>query len=405
MQFTTFVPDDLWSNRVLQLAHSSTCIRHALVALSSYHERYWNGDVGGETAYGLRQYNMAINHVLEAGADQPFFLPIQLVSCTIFICIEVLRRNISNAVHLFKYGCRMIQDASRHARKGGYLAAGLSIEPVLRLVENFFSRISTQVYLAIGGDINHKLADIIAPMIKLRGAGTAPKRTIASIQEARESLLKLALQYRRNMGITQSRALAIRFSSWAAAFDSFRKIFDQNSLTKAEKRSLALLELHKRYMYINIAALNQADREDPSIWDQWTQEFRDMVDFAAEAAGLDAGIDASSQKQKPQFYMEIGIVPALFFLSAKCRDAGVRRRAIGIMQSNHIQEGIWNSEMAVKVAQKVIDFEEGNLGAKSSTEIDELARVRQVAVDAGPEVAYMDIGYELHGGWLGEGLG
>lgn len=89
VQFGTFVSNDSWSNRVLQLAHSSTCIRHALVALSSYHERYWSRDIGGETIYGLQQYNLAISELVKAGAEKPSFLHIQLVSCTIFICIEV----------------------------------------------------------------------------------------------------------------------------------------------------------------------------------------------------------------------------------------------------------------------------------------------------------------------------
>jgi hypothetical protein len=90
VQFGTFVPDDLWSSRVLQLAHSNTCIRHALVALSSYHERYWSRDAAGEPLYGLRQYNQAINELVRA--DRSSHLHIQLVSCTVFICIEVRSR-------------------------------------------------------------------------------------------------------------------------------------------------------------------------------------------------------------------------------------------------------------------------------------------------------------------------
>jgi hypothetical protein len=89
VQFGAFLPDDLWSVRMLQLAHSSSCVRHALVALSAYHERFRAG--GGEThqsssseAHGLRQYNMAIR----ALRDDPT-MHLQLVSCTIFVCIEV----------------------------------------------------------------------------------------------------------------------------------------------------------------------------------------------------------------------------------------------------------------------------------------------------------------------------
>ncbi|KAK2594362.1 hypothetical protein QQS21_007922 [Conoideocrella luteorostrata] len=292
----------------------------------------------------------------------------------------------------------------KQLKKGGYIgsATGISIEPILRLVEAFFARISTQVFLAIGGDIDHKLADIISPMLNLRAVTMTSKLTLSSIPEARDSLLKLALQYRSNLSMTDSQALSGRFDTWAEAFDMFRETFHRRSLSKIEKRGMALLELHKRYLYINIAALNQVDREDPSMWDQWTEQFREMIDYATEAGGLETG--QSQCNQQPQFYMEIGILPALFFLCAKCRDPQVRRRAIEIMQSNHIQEGIWNSKMAAKVAQRVIALEEGEFTVKSSNEIDDVARVRRVAVHTGPEVTYLNIGYEMECGWLQEEL-
>ncbi|OAA49476.1 C6 zinc finger domain protein [Metarhizium rileyi] len=406
IQFGKFAPDDLWSSRVLQLAHSNTCIRHALIALSSYHERYWSRDIGGETSYGLRQYNLAIGELVKSGADRPSYLHIQLVSCTIFICIEILRRNIKNAIYLFKYGCRMIEGAVKQIGKDRYLgsATGISIEPILRLVEAFFVRISTQVFLveAIGGDIDHNLADTISPMLKLRTVNMTPKFTLSSIQEARDSLLKLALQYRRGMTVAQSRALGVSFDSWIEAFDEFRRTICRESMKPTDKRAFALLELHKRYLYINIAALNQPDRENPSMWDLWTEEFREMIEFATEAGGFDIA-DAPTGSQ-PQFYLEVGILPALFFLSAKCRDPEVRRRAVDIMENNHVQEGIWNSQMAAKVAKRIIALEEREFLVKSSNDIDDLMRVRRVAVHAGPEVAYLNVGYELQCGWVQEEL-
>jgi hypothetical protein len=255
---------------------------------------------------------------------------------------------------------------------------------------------------AIGGDIDHKLADIISPMLKLRLTTAAPKLNLSSIPEARDSLLKLALQYRRDMTMAQSKALSVRFDSWIEAFDEFRKTVYSNSLNSTDKRAFALLELHKRYLYINIAALNQPNREDASMWDLWTDQFREMVDFAVEAGGLDVA-DAQVEQQ-PQFYMEIGILPALFFLSTKCRDPEVRRRGIGIMANNHIQEGIWNSGMAAKVARRVMTMEEGEFAVKSSNDVNDMARVRRIAVHAGPEVPHLNVGYELHGGWVQEEL-
>ncbi len=52
--------------------------------------------------------------------------------------IQILRRNMTNAISLFKHGCALVRGAS---------AADPSIDKTLRLIEAFFSRIATQVFL------------------------------------------------------------------------------------------------------------------------------------------------------------------------------------------------------------------------------------------------------------------
>ena len=88
-QLGNFISDELWSRRVLQLAHGDTCMRHALVALSSYHERFVNVAEDGESLYGLQQYNLAIRELVKADAQKLSYLPVQLVSCAVFISMEV----------------------------------------------------------------------------------------------------------------------------------------------------------------------------------------------------------------------------------------------------------------------------------------------------------------------------
>lgn len=88
-EFGSFVFDEYWSEKVLELAHTNACIRHGLSALSTYHERYWRSAEGKESAYGLHQYNLAIRDLVTEKFQNPSTLHIQLVSCTMFICIEV----------------------------------------------------------------------------------------------------------------------------------------------------------------------------------------------------------------------------------------------------------------------------------------------------------------------------
>lgn len=91
-QMVTFFPDELWSTVVLRLAHSEPSIMHALVAFSSYHERFLcstaNQDEEAGAEFSLQQYNKAIRYRLDA-LQSGQSLEKEFITCLIFICIEV----------------------------------------------------------------------------------------------------------------------------------------------------------------------------------------------------------------------------------------------------------------------------------------------------------------------------
>lgn len=97
-QLTHFFPDDLWNVTVLQVAQSHPSVRHALSSLSWYHERFVRPatDLGDEASFALVQYNLAIKHVLVSQEPcQP--VHVGIMSCLLFVCIEVRRLRMSSA--------------------------------------------------------------------------------------------------------------------------------------------------------------------------------------------------------------------------------------------------------------------------------------------------------------------
>lgn len=87
-QLTAFFPDDLWRNRVLQVAQSDVAIRHALVSFSAYHEAYTKSHTKDEKAFALRHYNLSIKELQNPHCPGSL-THTHLLSCLIFICIEV----------------------------------------------------------------------------------------------------------------------------------------------------------------------------------------------------------------------------------------------------------------------------------------------------------------------------
>ncbi|WDK22699.1 hypothetical protein CGRA01v4_13989 [Colletotrichum graminicola] len=64
----------------------------------------------------------------------------------------------------------------------------------------------------------------------------------------------------------------------------------------------------------------------------------------------------------PQFQHCVGILPVLFIIGAKCRHPAVRREALGILRQQPMREAVWDSLVAAKVVERIIEIEEGGLG-------------------------------------------
>lgn len=145
---------------MLHLAQEERCIRHALLALSSYHERYlYQQGHSSEAPFALSQYNQAIKSLISSRGESPH---LNLLTCLIFICIEaghlsssklmniltwvaqILQGNHPSAIGLFRYGYRIIRELRESAEQGSTdIKTGL--KPLIRPVELYFHRLGVQI--------------------------------------------------------------------------------------------------------------------------------------------------------------------------------------------------------------------------------------------------------------------
>lgn len=100
-QFSGPFATPFWTTELLRTAYYDDGIRHAVIALSSYHEAFErrqstrplsNGSwqTGIREDYGMHHYNSAIQKILRPSAeDGPPARGIYLVSCAMFFFIEV----------------------------------------------------------------------------------------------------------------------------------------------------------------------------------------------------------------------------------------------------------------------------------------------------------------------------
>ncbi|KAH8697902.1 hypothetical protein BGW36DRAFT_379639, partial [Talaromyces proteolyticus] len=120
--------------------------------------------------------------------------------------------------------------------------------------------------------------------------------------------------------------------------------------------------------------------------DRFIPMFRHIIRLAESV--LKTG-PSSNGTSKITFTLESGILPSLFLITLKCRDSGLRRRALSLLGESYCQEGMWEGALLAKFMKEVIDMEEdlsdphrtgradGNLKAEG---VPEEARFSDVAL-------------------------
>lgn len=231
----------------------------------------------------------------------------------------------------------------------------------------------------------------------------SPETRFHSLLEARESILNLAIHVISGSpgalfgdGFLESGVLMLGY--WTAAFD--RVVTEQG--TSLSRRGIALLELHKRYLAAHLKLPNP--RNSDERWDNHVDDFLELVSWAERALEPDAPTPGAPNHlpQKtglPTFHMDLGVIPVMFSTVLRCRDPEVRRRALAVLRNHRLQEGIWDSFLTLRAAERIVMLEESSAAATLAAGANRKPqRVKSVMVHMDPneKVATLQYGLEDH---------
>ncbi|KAH8649161.1 hypothetical protein BX600DRAFT_110816 [Xylariales sp. PMI_506] len=183
--------------------------------------------------------------------------------------------------------------------------------------------------------------------------------------------------------------------SWHARFVEYsRAVFERNHAWDAEgpppspsqrtrraQEEIDLLMLQLRCMTIRVWLGGCLERSE-MIYDSMLGDFSALLAAAWRVIGLMEEQDRILQQQqqlnagrggvvderamtgaslKSLFTFELGLLPPLYITATKCRHPTLRRQALGLMRRAPAQEGLWNRDILMQVAQRAIQLEEGQL--------------------------------------------
>jgi hypothetical protein len=85
------------------------------------------------------------------------------------------------------------------------------------------------------------------------------------------------------------------------------------------------------------------------------------------------------ENTKPPFTIDLGVIGPLFEVISRCRDPVIGRRGVSLLKSRYRQEGVWNSFLVAKVAQRLAEIEEEGLGeAKNCKDVPDWTRISDI---------------------------
>ncbi|ESZ91190.1 hypothetical protein SBOR_8418 [Sclerotinia borealis F-4128] len=345
-----------WSHFILQASHREPAVRHAAIALGSLHERFELEDKficrvkddTEENSFALRQYSLTDD------------------------ALKTLRGHHDSAIAHIDGGVKILSELQSSGESIAVSNDDFHEDHIpVSIFRMLFSRLDTQA------SVLTSRASIIDG--KVDSSPNFVHNEFLNVEEAREALESVWTFSARNLlscsmynGVplplptdneTKTSLLAL-LESWNRRFESYSRMTRERGIIESvnpmEKRAMNLLRIHKTMTQIMVTTSTEFNEPSDLLWDNFQLEFEAMVGWAAEIIHAPSDIRRESRKTAI-FTLDNEILQPLFLVATKCRYRRIRNRAILLLKQADRQEGLWNSLLSARVAERIRDIEEAGL--------------------------------------------
>ena len=380
-----------WTRLIFQMSYAEPCIRHAMAAVGSLHQtRNYHAKIVPEDAsiiirgpdeideqfdvdshveedpFALVQYNKAIGRLTVRMDGSASSVQVTLVACIMFVCVEYLRGDSHSSHKHLKAGMGVAM--SSLAALGSKTAFMDSMQSLQDSTIGFLNRI--EVLSMLSGCMPSWNPPVEMTM-------TIPDR-FANVVEARDSLSNIAnllVRFLRSMRprvYTQSilpadyvtrEKLRSKLEAWHAALYD---MLSAATLTLRDLEAIDILKLHE------ILVQNWIDRSvelSETASDKYIPEYERAVALAESIHRSSIQALRSSTQDHSSFAFELQTITPLLYVCKHCRHPQIRRRAIALLKQTRRREGLWDSEKAAALAERIMSIEEAGLTKLDGSEL------------------------------------
>lgn len=394
---------------LLQVAYHQPILRSIAVAIGSLHRSFVLHGRGplansNDAQFILLHYNRAIRELLSiqpetAQRDETF-----LIACIFFFCFECLRGEYKNAVRHATSGLKILKQQQALPGRDSMLPPEAITLP--------FCILETQV-LEIKGeealDVELQpaiLSSFSHPNISPPGPTSTTNEMLKSFQlfcnrftrfEAACGVFSQKRHHRAFELQGQARQIEESYFRIRGDLENWLHIFEVwlDSCQNKEHPTVMIMTVWRLLMRVFL----ELDWPPSELsWDQYIPVFATINSLATDILQEPRESQQSSARSTTStFSLSLGIVTPLFICATRCRLSSIRHRATNLLLHSRRREGLWDAELAGRIAERIVGLEESAAGIRpgieySPGEIDVSARISSLSPYF-TESKQADIGY------------
>lgn len=374
-----------WDRHVLPLSNAVPALRYAATALGMAHRAFLLDSTNPSSqdakqwleTIAVHQYNKSISQLLpSASSARPADVRTIITCSLLFYCLENIRGHPDESIQHLRAGSRLILSLPPHFTTETR-QSGTKTDDSIRGLASLFARLGVEASLYCEDEVVPDLRSYMTPASRLSDdpsqpfqdfdvarnslfdiyidLGTCTNRSFVLARNGHKDILLSAenpysprLPEDLNPGTTgpsgnlphgpsyadglDTGPVVNRFKVWRRRFDKTVTQAEERGTTKRERQEIAMLQLRRR------------------VWET-------MLDEVPNAAQAERILDQaevvlrSFHSKHPMFTLESNVLPSVSFICFYSDDERHRRRALDILRSAHMREGVWDSRSMVGIIE------------------------------------------------------
>ncbi|PTB65892.1 hypothetical protein BBK36DRAFT_1120967 [Trichoderma citrinoviride] len=374
-------PSESWRKSLMFFSQTVPSVRYAAIALALANRNYLNRD---PSEVPLLYYNRAIQLLLnQESGDSDDTTAITLLVCYLFICFDQLAGNYVQAMKHLRGGVELSRNIHKTILNHSNTHNDTKASGAHALICQVTRQICRLDMQAVTFLVDWTPAEIQETLISHLAAH--PNSAFQSLDQAADHLQSLVARVMSLRNTVQQMpstgtmclppssnrdTLLGQLGTWSTLFENM--LLQHGSSDETDSETYPLITLLRLQYTIAWTLLSSSGPSREMEYDNFLPQFRQCVALAGDFA---AAHERYSGSLKPTFTPEIGIVPVLYIIGAKCRHPVVRREALDVLRRQPIREAVWDSLVVARVVERVIEIEEGGIAEWEMTQ-----RMEQIAV-------------------------